>query len=197
MGDVNKETPSETPAETPSVPEEKPEVKPEEKKPDVPYDRFSEVVGEKNKQRDRADGFEKELEEKKDKPEKDDKKEDISETVEKVIEKREVEKTAKAESEERTFKKGVDDILELHPDIKRNDFLKFVEENGEKYGIESVKGAFQVSQDLGKVKSTEKKDKAGLPTSEGDAIVKIAPPEGDEKKSFEQVKEAAIEEGGL
>ena len=110
-----------------------------------------------------------------------------------VVEALEESKTSQIQTEQKEqvrFEREVDEILEIHPDVKRNDFLKFVEEKSDAYGLESVKGTMKVYLDLqkaGKEGSETTKEnilrKPGLPSSEGGKSVQ-GPPSEDKNKSF-------------
>jgi len=109
----------------------------------------------------------------------------------------EAEKEAKAK-EQAEFEEEVDDILAIHTDVKRGDFLKFIETKSDEYGVKSVKGAMRLYKDLGKIKSEteeETKDnlskKPNLPKSEG-AKPKSLP--DDSGKSYEQIQREVEEE---
>jgi len=184
--DVNGNPIEETPAEEPSTPEP------------VPYQRFKDV-NDKNKD------LEQQLEEAKAttppaKTKEEQAEEYLSKLTEKAIEKREAAQKAAKTKEQKEFNSEVDDLLAVHTDVKKQDFLKFIEDNGEKYGIKSVKGAMSLYKDMGdfKTKTTEEakeslSKKPGLPKSE--AIPgSTGTPADDKGKSLEQIKEEAIAE---
>ena len=112
-------------------------------------------------------------------------------------EEKDTEAQAKAKEEE-TFGNEVNNILAINTDVKRADFLKFIEDKAESYGIESIEGAMRLYKDLGNItKETSdktKKDILGkpkLPQSEGDGISKTPP--DDKGKSLWQIAQEAIQ----
>ena len=182
--DVNKE---ETPTEEPS---------PAEKT--VPYSRFKEV-------NEKAKELEQKLETAKTsttpqaKTKEEQAEEYLSKLTEKALDKREAAQKAAQAKEKKEFNSEVDDILSVHTDVKKDEFLKFMEENGDKYGVKSVKGAMSLYKDLVVLKKNtaeETKDslskKPGLPKSEG--IPGSGKTYDDKGKTLEQIKEEAIAE---
>ena len=116
----------------------------------------------------------------------------LSKLTEKVLEKREAAKKDADAKEQSKFEEEVDDVLAVHTDVKREEFLKFVKTKSDEYGVKSVKGAMKLYKDLGKLKSEtedELKDnlskKPNLPKSEG-ASPKT--PTDDSGKSYEQIQ---------
>jgi len=182
--DVNKE---ETPTEEPS---------PAEKT--VPYSRFKEV-------NEKAKELEQKLETAKTsttpqaKTKEEQAEEYLSKLTEKALDKREAAQKAAQAKEKKEFNAEVDDLLSVHTDVKKDEFLKFMEENGDKYGVKSVKGAMSLYKDLVVLKKNtaeETKDslskKPGLPKSEG--IPGSGKTYDDKGKTLEQIKEEAIAE---
>ena len=109
-------------------------------------------------------------------------------------EREEAERVAKESSakEQSKFEEEVDDVLAIHTDVNRDEFLKFVETKSDEYGVKSVKGAMKLYKDLGKLKSEtedELKDnlskKPNLPRSEGSSPK--TPPD-DSGKTYEQIQ---------
>lgn len=99
----------------------------------------------------------------------------------------------KAEQQElEKFSTDVDELIMVNPDVKLDDFLKFMEEKADDYGVQSVKGGMKLYRDLHKLseESLEKakeilKKKPSLPTSEG---LSVAEPHPDDKgKSITQI----------
>ena len=91
-----------------------------------------------------------------------------------VIEKMDKERVSKEGDELKQFDKEVGEALEAHKDIKRDDFLKFLEESGDDYA--SVASAMKGYKRLESAKEDGKKDakldiagKPGLPRSEAAA----------------------------
>lgn len=115
-------------------------------------------------------------------------------------ERRAREEAEKAEQEK--FEKEVDDTLALYPDVKKDDFLKFIEEKGEAYGISSVAGAMKLYLDFKnfqkEVSDKTKKSlasKPSFPQHEGGSAggSYSASPEF-KHKSLRQIAEEAIRE---
>lgn len=180
--DVNTE---ETPTEEPSAPEP------------VPYDRFKKVNDEKKE-------LEQKLEDAKAttppvQTKEQQAEEYLNKLTDKAIERREKSQKETEVKEQKEFDSEVDDLLTVHTDVKKDEFLKFIEDNGDKYGIKSVKGAMSLYKDLvvlRKNTAEEAKDslskKPGLPKSEG---IPGSTKEYDDKgKTLEQIKEEAIAE---
>lgn len=94
--------------------------------------------------------------------------------------------------EQKDFESEVDDILAIHTDVSKDEFLKFVEEKGDEYGVKSVKGAMKLFKDLGKLKTDTEEEtkeninkKPDLPKSEGTSPSKTPP--DDSEKTYQQV----------
>ena len=111
---------------------------------------------------------------------------------------KEQEETSEREKakEETQFAEEVDEVLTFEKDIKKDDFLKFIEDNSEKYGITSVKGALQLYKDFGSLSKEElekaKKElarKPGLPKSDGGSFEKNLV--DDSHKTLQQIAEEA------
>ena len=173
-----------------------PETPTEEKS--VPVGRFNEVYKEKKE-------LEQKLEEAKTsttpqaKTKEEQAEEYLSKLTEKALDKRELAQKAAQAKEKKEFNAEVDDLLSVHTDVKKDEFLKFMEENGDKYGVKSVKGAMSLYKDLVVLKKNtaeETKDslskKPGLPKSEG--IPGSGKTYDDKGKTLEQIKEEAIAE---
>ena len=194
MDDVNKEeTPAvETPKEEPSTPET------EEKT--VPYSRFKEVVDEKNQLLGSIDNRLEELGKKETSPaglsdteqaEQKAKEYIRNEIRDELKSERAQEATAK-QAEQVQLDKDVQSQLDLNPDVKKEEFLKFMEE-GDRYGVSTVGGFMELFKDLRKA-STKGADEAAkdiaskpsLPSHEGGSQVG-GPPEGDAEKDIFQI----------
>ena len=118
----------------------------------------------------------------------------LSKLTEKVLEKRETAKKEAEAKEQREFEGEVDDILAVHTDVPRDEFLKFIEKKSDEYGVKSVKGAMKLYKDLGKLKSETEEEtkenlsrKPNLPKSEGTSSLKT--PADDSGKSYEQIQQ--------
>ena len=149
----------------------------EEDKQTVPLSRFQEVYREKKELEEKISSLEtkkadgtitsdekKELEAK-----------NYLKNLFKEVSKEEQEETKKAERIElESFNKEIEEIITLNPDVKKADFLKFIEVEADKYDIKSVNGAmslYRKLEDVSKSASEKtKKDissKPKLPTHEG------------------------------
>jgi len=117
----------------------------------------------------------------------------LSKLYDKVIDKRETAAKATKAKEQEEFETEIDDVLAIHTDVNKDEFLKFVKTKSDEYGVKSVKGAMKLYKDLGKLKSEtedEVKDnfskKPNLPKSEGTSVSKTPPDDSD--KSYEQIQ---------
>ncbi len=118
----------------------------------------------------------------------------LSKLTEKVLERRETARKEAEEKEQKEFENEVDDILAIHTDVSRDEFLKFIETKSNDYGVKSVKGAMKLYKDLGKLKSETEDEvkenftkKPNLPKSEGTSSLKT--PADDSGKTYEQIQE--------
>jgi len=113
----------------------------------------------------------------------------------------EAETTKKVEeTEQRNFESEVETALSVNPEINRNEFLKFIEDNGDKYGIKGVSGAMALYKDINKValeaKTSAKKEIARrpkFPSNESSGGQKTYDTKG---KSISKIAQEAIEEIG-
>ena len=103
------------------------------------------------------------------------------------------------EREAREFKQNVDEVLSANADVKRSDFVKFLETKADSYGVKSVHGAMQIFRDLNNLSreaaEKAKKDiaaKPGMPKSEGDGAKGYR--ETDKGKPIWQIAEEAKKE---
>lgn len=117
----------------------------------------------------------------------------LSKLTEKVLERRESAKKEAEAKEQKEFEGEVDDVLAIHTDVPRDEFLKFIEKKSDEYGIKSVKGAMKLYKDLGKLKSETEDEvkenftrKPNLPKSEGTSF---KPPADDSGKTYEQIQQ--------
>jgi hypothetical protein len=104
----------------------------------------------------------------------------------------EEEKKGQAEQEikeQKEFEQEVADILIVNSDVKKKDFLDFIDKNSEEFGIESVNGAMKLYRHLETVKKSaaeEERKKPGMPAHEGGAA-RIEPKAEDKDKSFSEI----------
>ena len=165
----------------------------------IPYDRFSTVVKERNELREQLSKGEiaKKDEVKTLTPE--EKKEIDAKTYLKnlykeVMTEEESQRKQKEEQELKTFNSEVNSALELNLEVKREDFLKFIEEKSKSYGVKSITGAMALYKDLNKsvleAKDQGKKEilnRPKTPVNEGQSSVKS----DDTGKSFYQLAQEA------
>lgn len=101
--------------------------------------------------------------------------------------------------EQREFASDVDDVLEENPDVKRTEFLKFIEDKSGIYDLNSPKGAMKVfldlqttSKDSADKTKKDMKRKPNLPSSEAAPSEPGSP--DDKGKSFSQIAQEAVHE---
>ncbi len=165
----------------------------------VPYDRFKEVNEAKK-------GLETEVKTLKDsqpdkltpEQEKEKQAEDyLSGLVSKELEKKEQAKKETEVKEEQQFNQDVQDVLDENQDIKKPDFLAFIEKEGDNFA--TVKGAMSIFKQLGKTAKTAKAEgieeeqaKPELPSSEGGTIESTEPPKEDANRTLSQVVQDVV-----
>lgn len=187
--DVKTEDGKETTTEESSTPEDK----------TVPYDRFKEVNDLKKEAEDKVKTLEadkpgeltpKQQEEKQ-------AKDYISSLVSEEVDKRESALKSKETQEEEQFSQDVQDSLDENQDIKKDDFVKFLEDQGESFT--SVKAAMTVFKQIGKnVKDAkaegreEEQAKPDMPSSDAGAAQEVEVPAEDKGRSFTQVTQDII-----
>ena len=91
--------------------------------------------------------------------------------------------------EQKEFEQEVTDVLMENSDVKKKDFLEFIEKNSKEFGIENVNGAMKLYRHLGEVKKSaveEERKKPGMPAHEGGAA-RIEPKAEDKGKSLNQI----------
>ena len=98
---------------------------------------------------------------------------------------------------DKKFSEEVDDVLALNTEVKRTDFLKFLEEEADELGITSVSGAMKAYRKLNSIKkeaTEEAKDelnrKPGLPKSSSNKS-EIDYSKEDKNKSLAQIAQEA------
>ena len=116
-----------------------------------------------------------------------------------INERREREKQTAEQEEQKQFEKDADDVLAVYTDVDKSSFLKFVEDNSDKYGITSVKGAMAIYRDINNMaKETEEQvkqrfaQKPVLPRNEG--MPGAGSKYDDSNKTLEQIAEEAARE---
>ena len=173
MDDVNTEV---TPQDDPSASEKT-----------VPYARFKEV-NEKVKE------LEVQLKTKSDSP--DDTL--LEKKVSDILSKMELSKSSAQKEAEKQVKAEIDEILEVYVDVDKKDFSKFINDNKEKYSIQSVQGAMTLYRDLNNMSADiaqktkdSLKSKPSFPKNEGQTPASNV---DDSKKTYEQITEEVIRE---
>lgn len=167
----------------------------------VPVERFNQVYGQmKNLERDIAS-----LKEQKGEGTltAEQQKELQAKTYLKGLLKETLEEQKKAESEaekaeQAKFESQVNDIIAANPDIKRSEFLSFMEKEGDDYssvnaalkGYQRLKTAEKEGGEKAK-DALEKKKNAALPGSEGAGSASNQPPPEDKNKSLWQIAQEA------
>lgn len=167
----------------------------------VPYERFKEVVDDKNTYRKQLDDLNEKIKdsEQKNTLSNDEKKElndnkDLASKIEEILENREKRATEKEKAEQRRFEREVENQLDVYPDVKKNDFLKFMENEADEYGIKDVSGGMKLFRKLNdlteKTKDEAKKEilsKPYMPRSEGTGGQKADTSKEDKGKSLSQI----------
>lgn len=113
-----------------------------------------------------------------------------------TLEEQEKSKNQIEQEEMSKFKEDVSEVLAIHTDIKKDDFLKFLETDGDDYAsvasaMKSYKRINELSTEAAKVKN--KDGKPGLPTHEGGGG-QTYDHEKDKGKSLWQIAEEAQRE---
>ena len=140
----------------------------------VPYDRFAEVIKEKNELKQKLEEQSKPSVNQ-DNEDKEVKAKNYLKTLTKeTLEEVKREEIAQRQAEEKEIEKEISNTLELNPDIKKTDFTKFLSEKAEIYGIKSIDGAMKLYREINNlskdVADKTKKDILGkpvMPKSEG------------------------------
>jgi len=164
----------------------------------VPYSRFKEVISDKQKLEQQLQELQQKKEnvgltteeEKKEKAAKD----YLKTLTKEVISESKKEEAEKEEQEQKQFNSEIEEVLENNPDVKKADFLKFIEEKAEKYGIESVTGAMSLYREFANIEKKTREDilkKPKMPTSEGSGNIKSYDYKG---KSLDQIAEDSKKE---
>lgn len=181
--------------ETPEEKETPAESSPEKPEQTVPYERFKEVNDALKTVKEEIESLKNQKnetglseEQKKELEAKQYLKKILTET----LEEREKETKSKQEQELKEFKGQVDDVLDLNPDVKRSDFEKFLEDEGDDFS--SVKSAMKqfrkvnnLSKEVAEKTKKEIEAKPGLPSHEGGEGKKTYP--DDQNKSLRQIAE--------
>jgi len=163
----------------------------------VPYDRFKEINEQKKAAEQERDSLKQKTETLTPEQQKEKQAKDYLRglTKEVLAEEKKAAKDAETQ-EQKKFEEEVSDILIVNTEVNKEEFLKFIEDNSDKYGITSVKGAMSLYKDLGKVKSETAEEtkerlakKPNLPKGEG---LKAETPPDDSNKTYEQITEEAV-----
>ena len=101
------------------------------------------------------------------------------------------------QAEAQQFKEQVGEVLDINTDVKKSDFLKFLETEADSYGIEDVKGAMNLyrklnnlSKEVAEKTKKELSQKPSLPSHEGGSAMKEYPE--DKGKSLWQIAKEAV-----
>jgi hypothetical protein len=170
--------------------------KSEEKEQTVPLKRFQEVYGEKKELESRIAELQTKKSDEGLSPE--EKKElDAKQYLEKLInttlDERDKSQSEKEKREQKEFEESVSNILLVNPDVKKSEFLKFVEEKADIYGIKGVEGAMKLYRDINNLSKTvsektkeDLKKKPNLPKSDTSMSTESRP-DSDKGKSLSQI----------
>lgn len=155
--ETTEEPTEEVSAEESSTEKEETSEQTEKESKTIPYSRFKEVNDKKKQLESEIQEIRnKAIEEKRPLTETEKKEIDARQYLEKItresIEKFEKEKQEKELKEQKYFEEEVENILEINPEIKKDDFLKFIEDKADEYDFQSVKGAMRLYKDLNKIK---------------------------------------------
>ena len=89
-----------------------------------------------------------------------------------IREEEKAEENRQKTQQDRKFAFEVDDAIALNPEVKKTDFIKFLEEEADELGITSVSGAMKAFRKLNSIKKevaeetkTKINEKPGLPKS--------------------------------
>lgn len=167
----------------------------------VPYDRFKEVNDQKRELEQRVEELQQQKSSGTLSPEEQKElqaKEYLGKLLDERIEARN-KATADAEkAEQKKFENDVSDVLSAHTDVKRSDFVAFLEKEGDDYSsvASAMKGYLRLGE-TAKEAAEKAKDnqerKPKMPNSEGAGGGSFAePPEADKSKSFWEVAQDAM-----
>ena len=168
----------------------------------VPYERFKEVVDERNELRKISEKIDA-LDKKEEKSptglsaEEQKARDYLEKMTLEIVEKREKTQTEQTQKEEAQFEDEVKRQLELNPSVKKDEFLKFIEDKSDNYGVKSVSGAMRLYKDRNSASKEgaekAKKDiasKPSMPSHEGGASTSYS--DEDKGKSLNQIAEEVI-----
>lgn len=206
MSDENKDVnldggaPSDTPpAGDPSTP---PSKNAEDKT--VPYHRFKEINDKVHNLEEQLKSYDKAKNETgKINDQETQAREYLQKLLEETLDKKEKMRIEMESKEQAQFESEVKEILEINSDVKESDFLKFLEEKADDYGVQNIAGAMKLYRDLNNLeKESVKKAKADLtgkpklPSNEGPGGSSGAP-ESDKGKTIYQIAQEAAKAAGL
>lgn len=103
---------------------------------------------------------------------------------------------SKEQAELAKFKEDVNSVLEIHTDVKRDDFLKFIEEEGDDYAsiaaaMKGYKRLHETAKDASEKAKQNLSKKPGLPRSEGSGGEKTNYADSDKGKTLWQIAQEA------
>ena len=163
---------------------------------DVPYDRFAEVNRERRELEQKVEELQKSNEQSPNPSQADvDKEAQAREYLRNLVrEENEAAKLAEKEAtvaEQKKFEQDVEDVLSVHTSVDKDEFVKFIEDESEEFGITSVDGAMklylkfnQLSEEKAEEGKKEVLAKPKLPRSEG---VRAEAPADDSHKSLREL----------
>lgn len=74
----------------------------------------------------------------------------LEKLIVKTLDKKDQESKQAKETGDKAHKESVDSTLSLNPDVKRADFVKFLAEEANKYGVSNVEGAMNLYKQMNK-----------------------------------------------
>ena len=118
----------------------------------------------------------------------------LSGLVKKELDKKADAETQAEKTEQKEFDEQVNEVIDANSDIKRADFLKFIEDNDKEFEFSSVNSALKVYKALNTTakdaKAEGKEDilnKPELPSSEAGKVESTEPPKEDANRTIGQV----------
>ena len=164
---------------------------PETKEQSVPYHRFKEVNQKYGELKEQISELQAQIKEKgSTTPEESNAKTYLKQMLKETLAEEQRQKQQEERAVQEKFNNSLDEVLDIHTDVKRADFIKFIEDNAKKFDISSVQGAMSLYKEMKSSKVVAKTDKPNLPEHKGTAESK--PVYDDKGKSLSQIAEEAI-----
>ncbi|KKL08000.1 hypothetical protein LCGC14_2580320 [marine sediment metagenome] len=168
----------------------------EEEKTTVPYERFKEVNDKMRNLETEIQGLKSQKDESglnTEQKKELEAKEYLKGLLKETLTEQKDESTKEEQAQQEKFDKDVADILSVNTEVKKDDFLKFVEKEADTYGISSVEGAMLLFRKINNIKTETAEDtrrdidkKPGIPSTEGGGGGSKTP-ETDKGKSLNQI----------